>query len=121
MFVPENILIRISRKLLYRKLFMFSMSDIDVGIIKNMIDCSLKIEQFISDFHSYLEFENDIKTSDAVLMNLIVIGEQSAKLSTQFKKNYNRIPWKNIKGLRNIIAHHYFGVNYENIWKNCNN
>ena len=96
---------------------MFSISDIDLATIKNIIDSSIKIEQFIIDFNNYTEFETDMKTSDAVLMNLIVIGEQTAKLSTQFKKNYNKIPWKNIKGLRNIIAHHYFGVNYENIWE----
>ena len=50
-------------------------------------------------------------------MNIIVIGEMASKLSAEFIKNYNAIPWKKIIGLRNIIAHHYFGVSIETIWE----
>jgi uncharacterized protein with HEPN domain len=50
------------------------------------------------------------KHFDAVLMNFIVIGEMAGKLSEDFKNIHNEIEWWKIKGLRNIVAHNYFGV-----------
>lgn len=54
---------------------------------------------------------------DAVLMNFILIGEMTARLSSQFKERNSHIDWVKIKGLRNIIAHDYFGVDAEEVWQ----
>jgi uncharacterized protein with HEPN domain len=51
------------------------------------------------------------------MMNFVVIGEMVDRISEEFKNNHPEVDWKNIKGLRNIIAHDYFGVDAEEIWQ----
>jgi uncharacterized protein with HEPN domain len=55
----------------------------------------------------------DRKTSDAVLYNLVVIGEAAAQISDETRSKAPEIPWSKIVGLRNLIAHEYFRVDLE--------
>lgn len=57
--------------------------------------------------------EFDRKTSDAVLYNLVVIGEAAAQLSDETRSAAPEIPWLRVVGLRNLIAHEYFRVDLE--------
>ena len=50
-------------------------------------------------------------------MNFVVIGEAVSRLTESFISKSNLIDWSKIKGLRNIIAHDYFGVDAEEIWQ----
>lgn len=61
-------------------------------------------------------FVSDIKTQDAVIRNLEVIGEASNKLSDELKARSNEIEWAKIIGFRNILAHEYFGVSIPIVW-----
>lgn len=51
---------------------------------------------------------------NAVCMKLLAVGEEIKGLDRRTKgellKNYKSIPWKQIMGLRDIIAHHYFSL-----------
>lgn len=89
----------------------------DIDCLANILDSILKIENYITSINHLDELNNDSKTFDAVLMNFIVIGEMAGKLSEDFKNNHNEIEWWKIKGLRNIVAHNYFGVDIEEIWQ----
>ena len=66
------------------------------------------------DFDSW---ESDEKTVDAVIRNIEVIGEASSHLPNEVLKQYDDIPWSLMKGIRTILAHEYFGVDLEIIWK----
>jgi uncharacterized protein with HEPN domain len=61
-------------------------------------------------------YEND-RDFDATMMNFIVLGEQVGKLTDEIKQQNGQINWAKIYGLRNIIAHHYFGINVDLIWQ----
>jgi uncharacterized protein with HEPN domain len=61
-------------------------------------------------------FLEDPKTRDAVVMHFIIIGEASSRLPEDFKMSYPQIPWNEMRGLRNRIAHDYFGIDYEIVW-----
>ena len=52
----------------------------------------------------------DAKTSDAVLYNLVVIGEAVGQLSDETRARAPEVPWSRIRGLRNLITHQYFHV-----------
>jgi uncharacterized protein with HEPN domain len=65
---------------------------------------------------SYEEFLNDIKTQDAVVRNLEIIGEAIKNISKGLKKKYPQIPWKDLSGVRDKLIHHYFGVNLDIVW-----
>lgn len=55
----------------------------------------------------------DRKTSDAVLYNLVVIGEAAAQMSAETRARASEIPWTKIVGLRNLVAHEYFRIDLE--------
>jgi uncharacterized protein with HEPN domain len=55
----------------------------------------------------------DRKTSDAVLYNLVVIGEAAAQISDETRALAPEIPWTRIVGLRNLIAHEYFRIDLD--------
>ncbi len=55
----------------------------------------------------------DRKTSDAVLYNLVVIGEAAAQLIDETRARTPEIPWARVVALRNLIAHEYFRVDLD--------
>jgi uncharacterized protein with HEPN domain len=58
-------------------------------------------------------FENDDKTVDAVVRNLEIIGEACKMIPESVRLAHANIEWKKIAGLRDILAHQYFGVDIE--------
>lgn len=67
--------------------------------------------------YSYKSFSSDDKTIDAVIRNFEVIGEASKNIPRSLKDKHPEVDWQAIVGLRNIIAHEYFGVDLKIIWK----
>lgn len=65
---------------------------------------------------SYDEFRKDIKTQDAVIRNLEIIGEASKNISENLKNKYPKVPWKSLAGVRDKLIHHYFGINLDIVW-----
>lgn len=53
---------------------------------------------------------------DALLYNLIVIGEAVGQISDATRQREPDIPWKSIKGLRNLLTHEYFAIRIRQIW-----
>lgn len=68
---------------------------------------NLSFEKFISD--------EDIK--EIVGFNVLQIGELAKNLSPDFLKRYPQMPWKDIKGMRDHLAHGYGTIKLEEIWK----
>jgi uncharacterized protein with HEPN domain len=58
-------------------------------------------------------FEKDEKTIDAVVRNLEIIGEAVKIIPESTRLAHPNIEWKRIAGLRDILAHQYFGVDIE--------
>jgi uncharacterized protein with HEPN domain len=62
------------------------------------------------------DFTKDRKTIDAVVRNFEIIGEASKFIPDDIKTRYPEIDWKGIIGLRNRIAHEYFGISVSIVW-----
>ena len=62
------------------------------------------------------EFLADITTSDAVLRNLEIIGEAARRVPEHITDRYDRVPWADMRAMRNIVAHEYDRVNLLVIW-----
>lgn len=65
------------------------------------------------DYGNFLE---DIKTQDAVIRNVEIIGEAAKNISNDFRDKHPQIQWKDLAGIRDKLIHHYFGVNLEVVW-----
>jgi uncharacterized protein with HEPN domain len=61
-------------------------------------------------------FQSDLKTQDAVIRNLEIIGEAAAKLPDNIKAKSTDIEWRKIIGIRNILIHEYFGISLPIVW-----
>jgi uncharacterized protein with HEPN domain len=65
---------------------------------------------------SFDAFVEDNKTFDAVVLNLEIIGEAAKNVPDSVKSKYPEVDWRRIAGLRDIIAHGYFGLNEHILW-----
>jgi len=67
------------------------------------------------------EFESNPLLIDSVMFRIIQIAENSEKVTNDFKEKHTNIPWRSIKGMRNIIVHDYgvvdFSIVYDTIVK----
>jgi len=86
-----------------------------------MLETIEKIIRYTKGYNSPDELFNNDRDFDAVMMNFIVLGENVGKLSEQYKSKNKHINWQKIYGLRNIIAHHYFGINVDIVWQIIHN
>ncbi|MCA9181142.1 MAG: DUF86 domain-containing protein [Planctomycetales bacterium] len=65
------------------------------------------------------DFLEDKRTQQAVIMSLIIIGEAVTKVMNgyaQFAQAHSQVPWRNMRGMRNRIAHGYFDINLDVVW-----
>jgi uncharacterized protein with HEPN domain len=52
-----------------------------------------------------------------ILLHVQIIGEAASKLSQQLRDDNPQVPWKSIIRMRNIIAHVYFGIDWNEVWQ----
>lgn len=76
-----------------------------------------KIQLFAEPASCWQELEADELRLDAILMNFINLGECVVRLSESFFASHPEVEWQKIKGLRNIVAHDYWGVDVEMVWQ----
>ncbi|MBP7281162.1 MAG: DUF86 domain-containing protein [Leptospiraceae bacterium] len=73
------------------------------------------LESFCANL-SYEEFQGDMKTRFACEKCIQNISEASDNLTKEFKLEFKEFPWVQIKGMRNILVHEYFRIDYRIVW-----
>ncbi len=58
------------------------------------------------------EFEANKLVQSHVLRHIQIIGEAAWRLATPLKDSHPEIPWKRIEGIRHVLVHDYFKVNW---------
>ena len=74
-----------------------------------MREACQRIERYVAGMDR-AAFQRDEKTRDAVLRNLEVIGEAAKRIPDDIRALHPGIDWRRIAGLRDVIAHAYFGI-----------
>lgn len=67
----------------------------------------------VKDYDSFLV---DDKTQDAIMYNLIILGEAANAIPENYRLEHPEIPWPSIIGTRNIIVHGYDQVKLQIVW-----
>ena len=83
--------------------------------VEDIMDAIDKIDSYIKGLTYGTFMKNDL-VMDAVIRNLEIIGEASRNIPEDVRAKYIDIPWNRMIGLRNIVAHEYFGVDLSIIW-----
>lgn len=88
--------------------------------LQDILDSALKIKKYCNGLN-YRSFCKDDKTIDAVIRNFEIIGEAAKRVPNKIKLAYPDLDWEGMAGMRNILAHEYFGIKLEIIWKTISN
>lgn len=87
-------------------------------VLQKMIWYCNEIAQILEKHHfGRGDFENDMEFQFASGMCIIQLGELVAKLDEDFMNQYSDIPWRQIKGMRNIYAHDYDMIDNDTVWE----
>jgi uncharacterized protein with HEPN domain len=73
-------------------------------------------EQYVAGM-SEAEFAADPKTMHAVMMQLVIIGEASARLGDAFAQEHPELPWRAFRIARNQTVHVYWRSDPAILWR----
>ena len=90
--------------------------DKDLFRLGHICESIEKIEYLARMLHNQDNFESKWVEQDAIIRNLEIIGEAAINISDDLKRKYPNVSWKEIRGMRNIVTHQYFGVELSEIW-----
>ncbi|QOP44755.1 DUF86 domain-containing protein [Sulfurimonas sediminis] len=100
-------------------------------ILSTLDDIRISLEliiqrcQRINSSDDFLKNDEGLLKLDSISMRLIAIGEgfkNIDKLSEgKILPQYPNIPWRQVKGVRDVLSHHYFDLDAEVIFEICQN
>lgn len=83
--------------------------------IQDILESVAKIQRYTAGM-SFEEFQADEKTIDAVIRNFEIIGEAARHIPREIQECYPDLPWAEMRGMRDILIHQYFGVSLPIVW-----
>lgn len=84
--------------------------------LRDIIAMMDKIETFIAGL-DFDQFVQDDKTYMAVVRAIEVIGEAAKNVPATVRKQYPKVPWKKMAGMRDKLIHAYFGTDATIVWE----
>jgi uncharacterized protein with HEPN domain len=70
-----------------------------------------------TDGMTYEEFVADRRTRDAVVRNLMTMGESVRWIPDVVLSRHPAVPWRTMRGMRNVVVHEYFGIDDRILWQ----
>ncbi len=83
--------------------------------LRDLKDAIAAIVAHIERARSLLDGLNDPLLHDALLFQFVVIGEAVKHLGEETRARAPEIPWEDVAGLRDLIAHEYFRIRIERV------
>ena len=89
----------------------------DLRILSHIVSYCGQIEMAVEQFgRDYAVFSSNPVYRNAVALCILQIGELVSNLSDEFKAQHTAMPWRQIKLMRNIVAHRYGTVDHSITW-----
>ena len=84
--------------------------------IEDILQAIGRIQRYTRGF-TFDVFNSDDLRVDAVIRNLSIIGEAARYIPEDIQKKYPDVPWSDMRGIRNVVTHEYFGIVLEVVWE----
>jgi len=91
------------------------MSRNEMMYLRDIAQSCRKVLQFTEGL-TQNDLLGDVRTYDAVVRNLEIIGEAAKHISDELREQLADIEWRKIAGLRDMLAHVYFGIDDDILW-----
>lgn len=91
------------------------MSRDEMMYLQDIADSCNKVLRFTEGL-TLSQLTGDEKTYDAVVRNLEIIGEAAKHISSDLRKRLPDLEWPKIAGMRDMLAHAYFGIDNDILW-----
>jgi uncharacterized protein with HEPN domain len=85
----------------------------------DILEAIERIEKYAKEGEAMFEADELIQTW--VIHHIEVIGEACRSLPAEFQARHSNIPWADIIGMRNLLVHHYFGIDTDAVWNVAEN
>jgi uncharacterized protein with HEPN domain len=81
----------------------------------DILEAIERIEKYATEGRSAFEKSELIQTW--VVHHLQIIGEAVRGMSSDLRTRHPELPWAQIIGMRNLLVHHYFGIDKQSVWR----
>ena len=90
-------------------------ADKQPGWLRDILDSAKAIRQYLTGV-THDQFMTDTEKQDAVLRRFEIIGEAASRLSPETQALFPKLPFRAMRGMRNIIVHDYGDVDLNQVW-----
>jgi uncharacterized protein with HEPN domain len=84
--------------------------------VEDILDAARRIDRYVEG-KDLAAFASDERTLDAVSRCFGIIGEAARHVPDEVVAAHPEIPWAEMRAMRNVVVHEYFGVTEETLWK----
>lgn len=88
----------------------------DKARLSHILEAINELESYVSNA-DYETFVGNSMMRFACIKQLEIIGEAGNHISEEIKSQFSDIEWSQIKGMRNIFVHEYFGIDSKIVWE----
>ena len=92
------------------------MRNSDRESLEDMLRAARKILEYSANFTRETLPANPMRL-DAVLYEIVVLGEAARRLSEQLRSAHQEVPWRDIIGMRSVVAHGYDQIDDNELWQ----
>ena len=87
----------------------------DAGFLWDMLDAAKAVSEFVTG-RTFQDYLDDRMLRGAVERHMEIIGEAARNISDHFREAHPQVPWRQIIGQRNVLAHGYADIKHRLIW-----
>jgi uncharacterized protein with HEPN domain len=85
------------------------------GLLQDILDSAKAIQKYVAGV-TRDQFMANTEKQDAVLRRLEIIGEAASRLSPETQALFPNLPFRAMRGMRNIIIHDYGDIDLDQVW-----
>jgi len=85
------------------------------GRLRDILEAARLISSYVAGTDE-VQFRRDTQKQDAIIRRIEIIGEATLHLSDETRQAIPQLPFRRMRGMRNVIAHDYAGVNLQIVW-----